>query len=125
MSDQFTLKINLNLNLQIQNEKLIYQSFQILQEYIIEENNHEKILTGISQINPILNFIIKKSDINLEFLDQDNFHTLYTKVKLFSSYPESKDFLNLIDSENNVINFINNKLNKYFKDNDIKLEQFL
>lgn len=121
MSESFSLKLDIKSN----NLSLVKNTFNILLEYISEENNTDNLLNAFSQITPLLEVLIQKNDSNLEFMDTEQFKNFKNILKLLSSYPQSQKLLTIINGKNDDIYSLKSILDDYLDKDNQNSKNFL
>lgn len=121
MSESFSLKLDIKSN----NLSLVKNTFNILLEYIAEENITDNLLSAFSQITPLLEILIEKNDSNLEFIETDNFKRFTMLLKLLSSYSQSQKILIMINGKDEDVYLLKSVLDDYLNQNNQHSKSFL
>lgn len=113
MSDEFSIHINFITT----NPLLAKQSFDMLKTYIEEEVNTQYIIEVLPQMTALLKSM-QKNDMDLEFLDNQEFKPFKNKIRLLFSYPEVKDFFVTLEgeSDNRNLGILREDLDSFLND---------
>lgn len=110
MSDQF----NINIDIKTNDTKFLRLGFELLQEYIINENNTDNILPAIEQIHPLLKKLISHPHEDLSFMDNETFKNFQIKIKFLRAYPDCAKLINLIEGDSKNLDTLKSELDTYF-----------
>lgn len=93
MSDSYAIKIEFNTY----NPMLVREGISMLQKYLEYETSTDNILKTLPQLNFLLKDTQQSFDPDLVLLNTHEFELLKNKLKLLSSYPEVKNFFNIVE----------------------------